>query len=231
MLPKFDDVAISTYLSVLAKIRRPSMTPSASTPRSLSSRTMSAASLATSVAESTEMPTSAACRATASFTPSPRKAMSMPRLRADLDDARLLVGADPGEDGRVGMAVGQLVVAQALELGPGQDPADVETDVAADLGGDDAVVAGDDLDRDPEAARAWRSTSPASAFGRSTKVRKPTSRRSRSSAGSARIDAGAAPRGDRDDPGAVGEEAVERVVRDRLAGRRSGPGPPRARPW
>ena len=50
MLPKLLDVPISTYLMVLAKIRRPSMTPSASTPRSLSSSTTSAASLATSVA-------------------------------------------------------------------------------------------------------------------------------------------------------------------------------------
>ena len=69
---------------VFEKIRRPSMTPSASTPRSLSSSTTSAASFATSVPESTEMPTSAWCRATASFTPSPRKATSLPVRRATL---------------------------------------------------------------------------------------------------------------------------------------------------
>ena len=74
MLPKFDDVPISTYLRVLAKIRRPSATPSASTCRSLRSRMTSAASFATSAALSTEMPTSAACSARASFTPSPRNA-------------------------------------------------------------------------------------------------------------------------------------------------------------
>ncbi len=45
---------------------------------------MSAASLATSVADSTEMPTSAACRATASFTPSPMNATSTPVRRATL---------------------------------------------------------------------------------------------------------------------------------------------------
>ena len=60
MLPKFDDVTISTYLMVLEKTRRPSATPSAKTLRSLSSSTMSAASLATSVAVSTLIPTSAA---------------------------------------------------------------------------------------------------------------------------------------------------------------------------
>ena len=35
MFPKFDDVPISTYLIVFAKMRRPSTTPSASTSRSL----------------------------------------------------------------------------------------------------------------------------------------------------------------------------------------------------
>ena len=87
MLPKLLDVPISTYLMVLAKIRRPSATPSASTSRSFSSRMTSAASLATSVAESTEMPTSAACRASASLTPSPRNADRPPR-RAQQPDSR-----------------------------------------------------------------------------------------------------------------------------------------------
>jgi hypothetical protein len=81
MLPKLLDVPMSTYLMVLAKMRRPSTTPSASTSRSFSSRITSAASLATSVAESTEMPTSAACRARASLTPSPRNATSAPVRR------------------------------------------------------------------------------------------------------------------------------------------------------
>ena len=60
MFPKLLDVPISTYFMVLAKIRRPPVTPSASTSRSFSSRITSAASLATSTADSTEMPTSAA---------------------------------------------------------------------------------------------------------------------------------------------------------------------------
>ena len=70
-----------TYLIVLAKMRRPSTTPSARMPRSLSSRTTAAASLATSAAESTEIPTSAWWSAIASLTPSPRNATSEPRLR------------------------------------------------------------------------------------------------------------------------------------------------------
>ena len=83
MLPKLLEVPISTYLMVLAKMRRPSATPVASTPRSFSSSTTSAASLATSVAVSTEIPTSAACSASASLTPSPRKPTDRPVRRSD----------------------------------------------------------------------------------------------------------------------------------------------------
>ena len=72
MLPKFALVVMKTYLSVLANVRRPIRTPCARTPRSCSSNTMSAASLATSTALSTEMPTSAAWSALASLIPSPR---------------------------------------------------------------------------------------------------------------------------------------------------------------
>ena len=74
MFPKLLDVPMRTYFIVLAKIRRPSATPPASTSRLFSSRITSAESLATSVAVSTEIPTSAACSARASLTPSPRNA-------------------------------------------------------------------------------------------------------------------------------------------------------------
>ena len=97
MLPKLLDVPISTYLIVLAKIRRPSTTPSASTPRSFSSRMTSAASWATSVAVSTEIPTSAACSARASFTPSPRKPTSRPSRRSSRTTRAFCSGRDPGE--------------------------------------------------------------------------------------------------------------------------------------
>lgn len=55
-----------THFSVLAKVRRPSRTPRARTPRSWSNSTMSAASLATSTALSTDIPTSAVWSALAS---------------------------------------------------------------------------------------------------------------------------------------------------------------------
>ena len=159
MLPKFDDVAISTYFMVLAKIRRPSMTPSASTPRSLSSSTMSAASLATSVAESTEMPTSAACRATASLTPSPRKATSAPRRRATLMIRDFWSGLTRAKTVVVGDGRGERVVVERARARHRSGRCSTSSaDVAAHLGGHGPVVAGDDLDRDAERGRAWRST-------------------------------------------------------------------------
>ena len=72
MFPKFALVVIEMYLSVLAKVRLPSSTPLRRTSRSRLSRTMSALSRATSTASSTEMPTSAACKAGASLMPLPR---------------------------------------------------------------------------------------------------------------------------------------------------------------
>src|SRR6266545_3948294 len=69
MLPKLALTVVKTYLSVLAKVCRPSRTPWPSTPRSLSSSTIAAALLATSTAVSTEIPTSARCSAPASLSP------------------------------------------------------------------------------------------------------------------------------------------------------------------
>jgi len=69
------------YLVMLEKTLRPSMTPLSSTARLFSSRMMSADSLATSTALSTEMPTSAALSAGASLMPSPMKPTTWPPRR------------------------------------------------------------------------------------------------------------------------------------------------------
>ncbi len=83
MLPKFELLPISTYLVTFCTVRRPSITASCTTERSCSSRMRPAASLATSAALSTEMPTSAAWMAEASLIPSPRKPTTRPdRLQA-----------------------------------------------------------------------------------------------------------------------------------------------------
>ena len=71
MLPKFELVPMTMYFMMLAKLRRPSMTPSFRTARSFSSRMIFAASFATSTPFTTEMPTSAVCRDGASLMPSP----------------------------------------------------------------------------------------------------------------------------------------------------------------
>ena len=71
MLPKLELVPMRMYLRVLAKVRRPSVTPWLIAARLGSRRMMSAAERATSVALSTLMPTSATCSAGASLMPSP----------------------------------------------------------------------------------------------------------------------------------------------------------------
>ena len=71
MFPKLALVAMKTYFRVLANVVRPSL-------RSFSSSTISAASLATSAAVSTEIPTSAAWRADASLIPSPMYPTTFP---------------------------------------------------------------------------------------------------------------------------------------------------------
>ena len=82
MLPKLELAPMRMYLVILKKILRPSTTPCSSTCRLFSSKMMSADSLATSTAESTEMPTSAARRAGASLMPSPMNPTTWPRARS-----------------------------------------------------------------------------------------------------------------------------------------------------
>ena len=59
MLPKFELTPSMIYFIVLPKVLRPSNTPSAKTVKSFLKRIMSADSLATSTALSTDTPTSA----------------------------------------------------------------------------------------------------------------------------------------------------------------------------
>src|SRR5271166_2011479 len=127
MLPKLLDVPISTYLMVLAKMRLPSATPAASTPRSFSSSTTSAASFATSAAVSTEIPTSAACRANASLTP--QKGDRSPGAPRRYDQPRLLLRGDPGEDGVVLGRHRESGVVEGFHLGTGDRALGCQTHV------------------------------------------------------------------------------------------------------
>ena len=125
---------------------------------------MSAASLATSVAASTEMPTSAWWRASASLTPSPRNATADPAragrrtMRAfcsGLTRAKIVVSSTAcGECRRRRARRGRRRSASR----PSGMPS-----VAADRLGDEGVVAGDDLDRDTELGEAGDATRPPTA--------------------------------------------------------------------
>ena len=97
------------------------------------------------------MPTSAACSATASLTPSPRNATSTPVRRATLMMPRLLLGADPREDRRVRDGRGErVVVERARARAPVSTPSTSRPMSRQTLAATRAVVAGDDLDRDAE---------------------------------------------------------------------------------
>ena len=115
---------------------------------------MSAASLATSVAVWTEIPTSASWRATASLTPSPRKPTVEPIGSLGLDEPRLLLRGHACEDRRVRQRGRELRVVELIELGAGERPVDREADVGADLLRDAVVVAGDDLHLHVQASEA-----------------------------------------------------------------------------
>ena len=151
MLPKFDDVAISTYLIVFAKMRRPSTTPSASTPRSLSSKMMSAASLATSVPLSTEIPTSAWCSATASLTPSPRNATSAPPARCTRTMRAFVSGPTRANTVVCVDGGGERVVVHRVDRGARQRARTSRPSSRQTVTRDLLAVAGDDLDVDAEA--------------------------------------------------------------------------------
>jgi hypothetical protein len=112
---------------------------------------MSAASLATSVAVWTEIPTSASWSATASLTPSPRKPAEGP---LGLDEPRFLLRGHAREDRRARQRGRELGVVKLIEPGACERPLDGQADVGADLLRDAVVVAGDDLHLHVEAPQA-----------------------------------------------------------------------------
>ena len=134
------------------------------------------------------------------------------RAPRDLDQPRLLIGPDAREDRGAGNRRGERVVVELLDLAAGQDAVDRDADVAADLGGDGAVVAGDDLDRDAEAGELARWLRPRrpSAGRRTSGTRRAADRfHPRQSAQSS---AGRAARRDGDHARAIGEEPLEHAV-------------------
>src|SRR6516162_9836825 len=133
MFPKFELIAIMMNFMMLPKARRPSVTPRSSTPRSRRSKMMSAASLATSTALSTEIPTSAECSDGASLIPSPRKPTTWPRWPQPENDALFLSWGDPAEQVCLLQPRGERFVAKRFDLGAGQHPGDRNAEFAAHM--------------------------------------------------------------------------------------------------
>ena len=143
---------------------------------------ISAASFATSTAPATEMPTSAACSDGASLMPSPRKPTTCPRRFS----ARMIRFFCAGETraktvARSATRPSARVAHAARFRRPSDDAAAVEADLAADVPGDQLVVAGEDLHLDPVAAQRARAPRPRPP-ARVDERRNPASVSSRSSA-------------------------------------------------
>ena len=188
-LPKFELAVILMYLSMLAKVRRPSSTPSSSTIRLFSSRMISAASLAISTAVSTEMPMSAVRSAGASLMPSPMKPTTWPLPFKNRTMRSLCDGRQSGEHVVRFHCLGQCRVIHALDIVAQQHALLLEPHFAANLGRDQFVVAGQHLHRhamlgqrlerrggrSPWADRGRRRSRSASARARRPRHRRPSS--------------------------------------------------------
>ncbi len=165
---------------VLAKMRRPSATPLASTPRSFSSSTTSAASLATSVAVSTEMPTSAACSASASLTPSPRKPTDRPVRRADVISLAFCSGEIRAKMVRSRVAASNAASSSPSSSAPVMVPFEAKPNSAQTFSATCGLSPVATLTSMSSAA-SRASEARAAAFGSSAKTRKPSSARPDSS--------------------------------------------------
>ena len=191
MLPKLLDVPISTYLMVLAKMRRPSATPEASTPRSFSSNTTSAASLATSVAVSTEIPTSAPCSASASLTPSPRKPTERPVRRSETTSRAFCSGEIRAKMVLFCAASSNALSSRVSISAPVIVPLDAKPKSAQTFSATCGLSPVATLTSMPKAA-SCASESRAAALGSSENTRNPSSRRPASSPVSMVVSPGAA---------------------------------------
>ena len=116
--------------------------------RLFSSRMMSADSLAMSTAVSTEMPTSAVLQRGAVVDAVAQEADDVAARWQRRDDRRLLRRRKLGEHRWRLDELGELRVAQRLDVAAENDALDRQPDLAADLAGDDLVVAGENLDLD-----------------------------------------------------------------------------------
>src|SRR6202030_3949275 len=145
MFPKLELAPILIYLVMLPKTFRPSITPSPSTAKLFSSKMMSAESLAMSTALSTDMPTSAAFRASPSLMPSPRNPTTCPfRCRASMT-AAFCAGETLANTAAVSARSASSFGDNFAILPAENDTVHGQADFMANLPGNDIVVAGQDL--------------------------------------------------------------------------------------
>ena len=146
ILPKLELAAILMYLMMLPNTRRPSITPSSSTSRLFSSRMMSDDSLAISTALSTEMPTSAAFKRRRVVDAVAHEAHHVALALQSVDDAFLVSRRELGKDAGHAGGFRQFWLAHRFDLRPEQDFVHRQPDLFADVGRDDVIVAGQNLD-------------------------------------------------------------------------------------
>ena len=159
------------YLMMLPKTLRPSMMPSSSTSRLFSSRTMSADSLATSTAVSTEMPDVRLLQRGRVVDAVAHEPHDVPLALQGLDDLLLLGRGEAGEHGGLLRRLARAARGvEPRELGPGHQVLHVDAHVLAHLARDQVVVPGEDLHRDPGVLAAPSSACAVVSLGGSKKA-------------------------------------------------------------
>jgi len=168
--------------------------------------------LATSVAVSTEIPTSAPCSASASFDTVAEEADRTAGATQRDDQPRLLLRRDPGEDGVVLRRIVERIVVEGLHLGAGDRAFGCQTQVGADFFGNLRIIASSDLDLNAQGGQLCQRIA-RGGFGLVGEHQKPVEPQARLVA---RVDGGqprCRPTGHRHHTSAVGEERRQRLLR------------------
>ena len=133
LLPKLELVPMSRYFITLPKAFRPSRMPVCRTRRLRSRRMISAASLATSTALATEIPTSAAVKGRRIVDTVAQKADDVAPMFEGKDDAVLLCRRNPGKDRSLLGNMAQGRIGHSLNLFAQDDAFYVQADLGSDV--------------------------------------------------------------------------------------------------
>ena len=173
-------------------------------------------------------PTSAACSASASLTPSPRKPTDRPVRRSDVINRAFCSGETRAKIVWFCAAACEFVVIHPLQLGTGDGALGHQTQFGTNLFGDPGIVAGGDLDLDAQRGQL-ASDSSCGGLGLSANTRNPSSASPHSSSAVMVVSSGAGLAGHGHHPAAGGEQRAK-VAAPLGSRRRSGPAPVRGHP-